>query len=80
MSMSEAKRDGYYEGYNHALKALSFDPKPKLVATITHPNYVKTYLAAYEKGYEQAKSDRLLLLSGREESRDMEYDAPERLV
>jgi len=80
MSMGDARREGYYEGYNHALKAASFDPKPKLVATISHPDYVKTYLAAYEEGYEQAKSDRLLLLGGRDASQGLEHDVPERLA
>ena len=47
---------------------------------MTGKAFLDIYLAAYDKGYDQAKSDRRLLLSQKEASHDMENDAPERLA
>lgn len=60
-----AKREGYYEGYKHGLKGTAFDPNPKRAASISDQTCLHIYLVAYEEGYDRAKSDRLLLLSGR---------------
>jgi len=80
MSSQDARRDGYYAGYNQALNEKAYDPKPKLIATITDQNYLKSFLTAYDQGFSQAQSDRALLLGKRHENYQLNNDAPERLI
>jgi len=72
MSYTEAKRDGYYQGYQHGIGGKFFDPDPKRSVSILDQTCLQIYLVAYEEGYDRARSDRALMLEGRENSQQAE--------
>lgn len=83
MSHTEAKRDGFYQGYQHGIGGKCFDPDPKRSASILDQTCLHIYLVAYEEGYDKARSDRALMLEGRENSQQAQIHdrgpyAPER--
>ena len=72
MSYTDAKREGYYQGYQHGLKGAAFEPSPKTPAIRTDRMSLHIFLEAYGQGYDRARSDRALMLKGREDSQQVQ--------
>ena len=81
MTKDNAYQNGFTDGYNAALNDKPKKPNPSLAGTLALSEFLLRYMSGYDEGYRQGKSDRALLLQGREQTEEwrlLDYEREER--
>ena len=69
--MDRATEIGFKGGYDAAINNKPRHPELPLAVTLALSGFMSHYFSGYEEGYTKGKSDRALLLQGREQNEEL---------